>query len=541
MKSILKLICLIGVAVISLPVMTAAAAPLPAGTKLGITQGVGSGPNLPCATGSCFSMDVAPGFSVWTDFGPGTDGGFIVGKAQKCGTQELGPSSADISPSELSNAWNFFGNYGTFCTDPGGEQNIFDNASCTGAACIGKTELKYLYVVWNANKIPLGSSTGCVHPNCTPNQTAGIFVNTYQINPVTGGAWNIDFKQVVPSGQFLGVRFGMTARGVVTLNNIIVCPGCTALPTNIVAVSGQVAIWTPAITNPSNAPITCRIGTPPGGGAATIASNCSAGTYKSNPGYVGTDTFTYIFNDGNTDIVVVVTVVVVELSPTPPPPLPTATPSEPPSPTVIVQDISLTVNPGNTVSWYPRYQVLNDIGFVVSNCSVTSPSQGTATVASNCSIGSYTASNNYTGIDSFNYVVAGCVPGAPPAQYCASGAGTVTVNVVGPGVTPSPTPIVKSCSEQYPVIQSSQLGKQGTLSIRFTGNIVSSTNNEIKICPGTSLSYTASSTKDSVKCKVKNSLTSGNGTLRIRDHLKCTDKPLGKDKVQFKVKSGISK
>ena len=40
----------------------------------------------------------------------------------------------------------------------------------------------------------------------------------------------------------------------------------------------------------------------------------------------------------------------------------------------------------------------------------------------------------------------------------------------------------------------SSLGKQGTLSITLTGNIVSSTNKEIKICHGTTLSYTASYT-----------------------------------------------
>ncbi len=536
MKSIPKLICLIGVAFISLPFMTAAAAPLPAGTKLGITPGVGSGPNLPCASGSCFSMEVAPGFIVWTDFGPGTDGGFIVGKTQKCGTQELGPSVANTTPSELSNAWNFFANFGTFCTDPGGEQNIFDNAGCAGAACIGKTEIKYLYVAWNGNKIPLGSSTGCVLPGCSPDQMAGIFVTNYQINVVTGGAWSMDYKQVVPSGQFLGVKFGMTARGTVTINNNS-CPGCMALPVYIAAISGQVVNWTPVISNPNGVPITCRIGTPPTCGTATIASDCSTGTYKACTGFVGITGFTYLFNDGVSDSTPAdVTVAVVELSPTPPP-IPSTTISVTPTYTAIATPLCtpnpapylppLSTAPGQPVSW--------DVSQSASNCSVAQPPvYGVVTLTGTCA-GVYTPNIGFIGRDQFTY--AGIATGGNcPASFTS----TITIDVCPAGGCAAPTPTPRPCQADHPVTQLSSLGKQGTLSITFTGNIVSSTNKEIKICPGTALSYTASSTKDVVKCKVKNSLTSGNGTLRIRDHLKCTDKPRGKDKVQFKVKSGVS-
>ena len=92
---------------------------------------------------------------------------------------------------------------------------------------------------------------------------------------------------------------------------------------------------------------------------------------------------------------------------------------------------------------------------------------------------------------------------------------------------------------QYPVSQFSQTGKQGTLSLSFSGNIVSHTNKTVNICPGTALSFQAQSSVGSVVCKIKNNVTTGSGTLKIRDHLKCTDKPAGKDKVGFKVKSGV--
>ena len=150
---------------------------------------------------------------------------------------------------------------------------------------------------------------------------------------------------------------------------------------------------------------------------------------------------------------------------------------------------------------------------------------GTAAVALDCITGTYQPNPGFVGSDSFTYKVSNGEVFSNPA--------TVTA-VVSEGSADL------LCTQNNPVSRYTQSGKQGTLSITLTGNIVSSTNKEIKICPGTTLSYTASSTKDLVKCKVKNSLTSGTGTLRIRDHLKCTDKPAGKDKLQFKVKSGVS-
>ena len=54
--------------------------PMPANTKLSVTQGSGSASNVPCSAGSCFGMDQIPGTVLWADFGPGTDGGIVVGK-----------------------------------------------------------------------------------------------------------------------------------------------------------------------------------------------------------------------------------------------------------------------------------------------------------------------------------------------------------------------------------------------------------------------------------------------------------------------------
>jgi hypothetical protein len=616
MKSKLKLICLMSAALISLPLMTALAAPLPAGIKLGISQGVGSSVNLPCASGSCFSMEVAPGFVIWTDFGPGTDAGFIVGKSQKCGTQEFGSSSANTTPSELTNAWLFSSNYGTFCTDPGGEQNIFDDAGCTSAGCLGKTELKYLYAVWNGTKIPLGSSGGCVHPNCSADQKAGIFVTNYQINPVTGGTWSIAKNAVVPEEMpgFAGLRFQMTLRGDVT---IPVIPIPITIAADDVGVGGYaepndiVMIWFPNITNSGTGIPVCRISAPASyqNNYAVVANDCLWGAYVNNSyPYYFEDRFTYqACNDTSCDtgtvtvyaltshtvprlanldmlltteqdksvnwlpsptrnaridpstLLLSYTIVSQPKHGTATAPTATASGVYTPSEGYVGSDyfeyrmssnqtsssnglVAITVNSpavhliagavtidglsGKLTPWTPL--VTSSVSTPAPTCVIEAPpSNGNATVSADCSSGTYLSNPGFIGIDSFVYRARVC-----PDQ-CYDASATVTVAVTEP-------PPTEPCLAQYHVSQFTQTGKQGTLSVTFTGNITSHTNKEVKICPGTTLRYTASSTKDLVKCKVKNSLSSGSGTLRIQDHLKCTDKPGGRDKVQFKVKSGVS-
>jgi uncharacterized Zn-binding protein involved in type VI secretion len=78
-----------------------------------------------------------------------------------------------------------------------------------------------------------------------------------------------------------------------------------------------------------------------------------------------------------------------------------------------------------------------------------------------------------------------------------------------------------------------------------TGNIVSSNTNgkEIKICPTSTASYVASTNTAgaTVVCKVKNHTSKGKGNTKVNDHVKCSDKPVGNDKIHFKIKSGENK
>ncbi len=186
-----------------------------AGTVLGLEPGAGSG-SAPCATGSCFGMEVAPSTWTWTDFGPGTDGGFVVGKAQKSGGQELATSVTNTTPGELTNAWWFFANYGTFFTSPGGETNLFMGTPITftvGADEIGvhmlldfddETDVDVVNV-WKANDVftpsPLypggcGSNSEATNWGWMSKDVNGDGVNGYPMvdGPYAGYNFNFNLK-----------------------------------------------------------------------------------------------------------------------------------------------------------------------------------------------------------------------------------------------------------------------------------------------------------------------------------------------------------
>ncbi len=82
------------------------------------------------------------------------------------------------------------------------------------------------------------------------------------------------------------------------------------------------------------------------------------------------------------------------------------------------------------------------------------------------------------------------------------------------------------------------------MKVVVTGNIISSSTNgkEVKICPTSKASYdaTTSTSGASVVCKIRATTSRGTGSVGVNDHLKCTDKPVGNDKVHIKIKSGVN-
>lgn len=214
-----------------LPVLTSAA-PLAPGTALHIAPGnlPGGFGFAPCTSGSCIGWFIAPGFYAWSNVTPGTDGGFIVGKSQVSGGQEIDRFSTNdgelTAAFHMSGPWMDFTQYTTLYTMPGGPVNLFDDTSCTKAACLGKTELRHLYAAHNGSSIPLaGSAAACLSDprNCTADQKAGIFVNNYTIDLV-GNTWSMDYASVVPAGSWSNALLHIIFRGTVVPVPPPLCP-----------------------------------------------------------------------------------------------------------------------------------------------------------------------------------------------------------------------------------------------------------------------------------------------------------------------------
>ena len=202
----------------------------------------------------------------------------------------------------------------------------------------------------------------------------------------------------------------------------------------------------------------------------------------------------------------------------------TPAPTPSPVPALSVGDVSIITPQDTTAFWTPVVIDLTMTPMAPTCRIVNPPANGTATIDDYCRSGTYMPAPGFIGNDVFTYQAT--------KGSLVSNIGTVTVAV-------TEGPVDQVCVQHNPVSQFSQTGKQGTLTISFTGNITSHTNKEVRVCPGTALSYTTSSTLGPVVCRVRNNTTRGSGTLKINDHLKCTDKPAGKDKVYFKVKSGV--
>jgi hypothetical protein len=82
--------------------------------------------------------------------------------------------------------------------------------------------------------------------------------------------------------------------------NISVAPVAgapTAGPVTFTATAGVGTSWTPVVGGGAG-PLTCGIGTAPTKGTATVAADCSSGTYTAAASSVGRDSFSYTVTDG---------------------------------------------------------------------------------------------------------------------------------------------------------------------------------------------------------------------------------------------------
>jgi hypothetical protein len=166
-----------------------------------------------------------------------------------------------------------------------------------------------------------------------------------------------------------------------------------------------VGAWTPVVSDPEGDSLTCSITTAPSKGQASVAPDCSGGTYTPGSDQSGSDSFVYTVSDGTSTDSGAVAATVAPVNDAP-----------------VVAAASLTVTEGTSK---PVLLVADDVEgqCPLSFQVVTSPSHGSLGPlgAPTCTQGkaeaevTYTAPGGYTGPDSFEVAAAdpsGAVSGA---------------------------------------------------------------------------------------------------------------------------------
>ena len=177
--------------------------------------------------------------------------------------------------------------------------------------------------------------------------------------------------------------------------------------------------WKPFVFDADGDPLTCRILTQ-GAGIATVADDCSGGTYKPPcyiDIYVGTASFTYVANDGTVDSNPgrVTVTVIPNLCSLPPITLPT---------------ISFSATPGTSLSWFTRDKLS-----IYDHCQINSLPQGGAIMfdTSACT-GTYVPNAGFLGQDKIAYTYFWIYEGASCSQ---PQSGEILVNVAESNPVPT--------------------------------------------------------------------------------------------------------
>ena len=146
------------------------------------------------------------------------------------------------------------------------------------------------------------------------------------------------------------------------------------------------ADWAPDVTDPDDDDLECSISTEPASGSAEVDSDCSDGSYTPEENFNGTDVFAYEVTDGEASVIAVVNVVVSAVN-------------DPP----IAEDVEVETEYETPVDWTPD---VDDLDGDELACDITTqPEDGRATVAEDCTSGTYTPDPLFSGDDAFTYIV----------------------------------------------------------------------------------------------------------------------------------------
>ena len=290
----LKLTAIMVTVSLAVGLNVAQAAPLPMGTVLTIEPGnavnIDNTEADACTMGSCLGILLAPDSWLWVNIGAGTDGGLVVGKNQLSGGQESGDSTLNNTPGEMTDAWLFFNRYGTFYAD--NSLNIFSDTSNDGT-----TTLNDFNVAWNGSSVPM-----------TSGYKRYVAINNYivALDGAENGNYELDYS-VVDNCCFAPIAYRIILRGQIQ-PSVFVPP--TAGDVIVNNLSGLASEWIPDVTSADGYPMTCAIVSQPTNGVATVDAGCTFGTYQSNDGFTGVDTFEYSVTAGGVSATAAVTVTV---------------------------------------------------------------------------------------------------------------------------------------------------------------------------------------------------------------------------------------
>lgn len=343
--------------------------------------------------------------------------GITLGTVQAAagGTHSGAPNGSETEG--IDKAWGYFGNTGLHLTSSA--TNIL---SATGNTAT--VDFSGWVVTWNA--IPAIPMSGGAW---SAGFTSGEAKVLCAVDCGEGDTFTLDYSATVPLGDesgFGGVQYFLHLVG--TISDPANTPP-TAGGVSISDVAGSSFNWIPDVNDNAPSTISCTIvgdgSTNIAGASATVAADCSTGTYTpSSAGFTGSDTFDYAVTDGiNTPETIATVDVVISLDPAP-----------------ICNNIgNVTANSGETTTGI----ALN----VASNCTVsfgtpaipttvavsaTSAQGGAVTVDTGTQIATYTPAFGFSGVDTFTYTVSDSASASSPA--------TVTVTVSAKSGEPtSPT------------------------------------------------------------------------------------------------------